>query len=75
MSDMGYGRKRLLFWPWHYIQHVRRGVRNGYYRVPYGTGASGSAWAAPRMFCTWCVDDRMRDFYATRPADDAGERP
>jgi hypothetical protein len=46
---LGYGWRRLLFWPWHYIQHVRRGLVNSWKSV---------------LFCTWCVDDRMRDFYA-----------
>ena len=45
--DTGYGWRRLVFWPWHYIQHVRRGRWNGYYS---------------RLFCTWCVDNRMRDW-------------
>jgi hypothetical protein len=45
----GYGWRRLPFWPWHYIQHIRRGYSNGWYS---------------RLFCTWCVDDRRRDFYA-----------
>jgi hypothetical protein len=60
----GYGWHRRPFWPWHYVQHVLRGIRNGYFQVPYGTGESGSAWAAPRLFCTYCVDDRCRAFNA-----------
>ena len=44
----GYGRRRLVFWPWHYVQHVRRGRVN--------------SWRSA-LFCTFCVDDRMRDFY------------
>lgn len=44
----GHGWRRLPFWPWHYVQHVRRARLNGWYS---------------RLFCTWCVDDRMRGFY------------
>ena len=51
----GYGWRRLAFWPWHYVQHVRRGLSNGWYS---------------RLFCTWCVDDRLRDFYSEDPTDD-----
>lgn len=52
--DTGYGKRRLAFWPWHYVQHVLRGRHNGWYS---------------RLFCTWCVDDRMRAYHAARLAN------
>jgi hypothetical protein len=42
----GYGWRRLAFWPWHYVQHVKRGHLNGWYS---------------RLFCTFCVDDRLAE--------------
>lgn len=65
----GYGKRRLVFWLWHYVQHVFRGIHNGYERVPYGTGESGSGWKAPRMFCTFCVDDRLAAPSTSKPKE------
>jgi len=45
----GYGGRRWLFRPWHYVQHVRRGRVNSWRSL---------------LFCTWCVDVRMAEFYA-----------
>ena len=56
--DIGYGWRRLVFWPWHEVQHVRRERHNGWYS---------------RVFCTYCVDDRMRDFYSTPDSTGARE--
>jgi hypothetical protein len=53
LYSTGYGWRRLAFWPWHYIQHIRRGRVNSWRSV---------------LFCTWCVDDRLRSFYAEEHA-------
>lgn len=42
--SIGYGWRRRLLWPWHYVQHVQRGRLNGWYSI---------------LFCTWCIDDRL----------------
>jgi hypothetical protein len=57
--SIGYGRRRLLFWPWHYVGHVLIGLPNNH---------------RSRVFCTWCVDDRMRAYLVDRdaPSDEAG---
>lgn len=50
---IGRGWRRLVFWPWHYICHVRVGRRND--------------WRS-RVFCTFCVDDRFRARAMSKPA-------
>ena len=44
----GYGWRRLLFWPWHLVEHRWRHQPNN--------------WQS-RLFCTFCVDDRLAGLY------------